>query len=91
MATLQRSNAFRRQGSSGSVWEEKYLLVGEKVEYRELRPSQSARNHETMDCSDRTNAPTACPRSLSTPALSHAADSLFRNPDNVPAGSKSGK
>jgi hypothetical protein len=43
MATLQRSTAFRRQGSSGVVWEDKCFLKEDKVDYKELRPCQSAR------------------------------------------------
>ncbi|KAF2303860.1 hypothetical protein GH714_023914 [Hevea brasiliensis] len=70
MATLQRAKVFRRQGSSGPVWDEKFLLVEDKVEYRELRPCQSASNIVSMDCSGSSAAaPTSCPRSLSTPAM----------------------
>lgn len=45
MATLQRSAvSFRRQGSPGLVWDDKYVL-GEDgtVQFREMRPWQSTR------------------------------------------------
>ncbi|KAM7259592.1 hypothetical protein ACFE04_015333 [Oxalis oulophora] len=46
MATLQRSvMSFRRQGSSGAIWDEKYYLADDdKVEYRDLRPCQSTKD-----------------------------------------------
>ncbi|KAJ6957193.1 hypothetical protein NC653_039200 [Populus alba x Populus x berolinensis] len=37
MATLQRSTAFRKQGSSGVVWEDEYFLKEDKVDYKELK------------------------------------------------------
>ncbi|KAJ6862290.1 hypothetical protein NC652_039204 [Populus alba x Populus x berolinensis] len=37
IATLQRSTAFRRQGSSGVVWEDEYFLKEDKVDYKELK------------------------------------------------------
>ncbi|EEF46987.1 conserved hypothetical protein [Ricinus communis] len=69
MATLERSKVYRRQGSSGPVWDEKLLLGYDKIDYRELRPCQSGSNIRNMDCSSSIAAPTSCPRSLSTPAM----------------------
>ncbi|WCJ30254.1 hypothetical protein M5689_011824 [Euphorbia peplus] len=63
MATLQRSKAFRRQGSSGSVWDGTSESDEEKNEHRELRPSQSGSNIMSMDCSNSI----PLHRSLSTP------------------------
>ncbi|XVE98589.1 hypothetical protein REPUB_Repub03eG0119000 [Reevesia pubescens] len=67
MATLQRSEvSFRRQGSSGSVWDELYEL-GEDglVHYRDqLRPCQSTRERISS-----TTVPNTCPRSMSIPAM----------------------
>ncbi|KAK6248213.1 hypothetical protein QUC31_019778 [Theobroma cacao] len=67
MATLQRSAvSFRREGSSGSVWDDLYVL-GEDgtVHYRDqLRPCQSTRERSSS-----TPVPNACPRSMSTPAM----------------------
>lgn len=93
MATLQRSTAFRRQGSSGSVWDDKYCLVGDKEERRELRPCQSARNIGMMDyCSDSNAVPTTCPRSLSTPAMNHTSFNAFGKAVHIPiAKSRKGK
>ena len=67
MATLQRSAvSFRRQGSSGSVWDELYVLGEDgSVHYRDqLRPCQSTRERSSS-----SPTPNTCPRSMSTPAM----------------------
>lgn len=71
MATLQRSTAFRRQGSSGVVWEDKYFLKEDKV-YKELRPCQSARVVSMTDPGKSKAEPTAFPRSYSTAPVNHS-------------------
>ncbi|KAF9662148.1 hypothetical protein SADUNF_Sadunf18G0023100 [Salix dunnii] len=44
MATLQRSTAFRRQGSSGVVWEDKYLLEEAMPECDSCQHGRSRQN-----------------------------------------------
>ncbi|XP_048331601.1 uncharacterized protein LOC125422932 [Ziziphus jujuba] len=76
MATLQRSSfSFRRQGSSGVVWDDKFMRGefrqideegGHDPEYRELRPCQSARPIRLKELNGSFAAPTVCPRSFST-------------------------
>ncbi|XVE63510.1 hypothetical protein DITRI_Ditri07aG0026100 [Diplodiscus trichospermus] len=66
MATLQRSVvSFRRQGSSGPIWDDLYVLGEDgSVHYRDqLRPCQS-----TRQLSSSIPVPNTCPRSMSTPA-----------------------
>ncbi|GLT80489.1 hypothetical protein SLA2020_519270 [Shorea laevis] len=96
MATLQRSAVpFRRQGSSGMVWHDNYVL-GEDgmVQLRELRPCQSTR--ERGSCSS-PGVPISCPRSLSTAAnkeeLSLQVLRMLTSDEKQPAvlESKSGK
>lgn len=81
MATLQRSAvSFRRQGSSGSVWEDKFssgnmhnmMQKQGNADQRELRPCQSV-----VRPSRSTMAPSICPRSLSTPAGKPASHKAF--------------
>ncbi|OMP01069.1 hypothetical protein CCACVL1_03171 [Corchorus capsularis] len=64
MATLKRSAvSFRRQGSSGSIWDDVYVL-GEDgtVHYKDqLRPCQSTRESS----SSHNPMPNSCPRSRS--------------------------
>ncbi|CBI21018.3 unnamed protein product, partial [Vitis vinifera] len=81
MATLQRSAvSFRRQGSSGSVWEDKFssgnmhnmMQKQGNADHKELRPCQSV---VRPSCS--TMAPSICPRSLSTPAGKPASHKAF--------------
>ena len=87
MATLQRSTAFRRQGSSGVVWEDKYFLKEDKVDYKELRPCQSARVVLSMTDPGQSKAePSAFPRSYSTAPVNHS----FGKPLAIPK-SKSDK
>lgn len=92
MATLQRAKVYRRQGSSGPVWDEKYLLVEDKVEYRELRPCRSSLNIRNVDCSGSIAAapPISCPRSLSTPATNQTFSGGSGKGFGIPK-SKSGK
>ncbi|KDP33614.1 hypothetical protein JCGZ_07185 [Jatropha curcas] len=91
MATLQRSVVFRRQGSSGPVWDEKFLLGEDGVEYRQLRPCQSGSNITDMDCSEPSAAPpVTCPRSLSTPAMKQTYSEASEKGLAVPK-SRSGK
>ncbi|KAK9280306.1 hypothetical protein L1049_013994 [Liquidambar formosana] len=81
MAFLQRSAvSFRRQGSSGLVWDDK-LLSGEtqkegKSEYRELRPCQSTGTIGMMERVGSSAAPPKCNRSFSTPAMKPASPKL---------------
>lgn len=72
MATLQRSTAFRRQGSSGVVWEDKYFLKEDNVDYKELRSCQSARVVSMTDPGKSKAEPTAFPRSYSTAPVNHS-------------------
>ncbi|XVF88142.1 hypothetical protein PTKIN_Ptkin19aG0026300 [Pterospermum kingtungense] len=65
MATLQRSSvSYRKQGSSGSVGNEFYVLREDgSMHYRDqLRPCQSTRERSSY-----TPMPATCPRSMSTP------------------------
>ena len=90
MAMLQRSGvSFRRQGSSGLVWDEKsfseelYQTLGQhtrdEAEYRELRPCQSAKGIGMMDFVGRTvTGRTVCPRSLSSSAMTNPPPSTKR-------------
>ncbi|KAF5743304.1 hypothetical protein HS088_TW09G01370 [Tripterygium wilfordii] len=87
MATLQRSAvSFRRQGSSGIVWDDKYAL-GENdqiLQKDQLRHCQSVRDIGTMD--QRDSNPTTIPRSFSAPGKA------FRLPPALPkSGSGQGK
>lgn len=69
MATLKRSSvSFRRQGSSGSVGNEFYVIGDDgSVHYRDqLRPCQSTRER-IIGSSSSAMLPTTCPRSMSTP------------------------
>ncbi|KAI6680161.1 hypothetical protein NL676_034042 [Syzygium grande] len=78
MATLQRSGkSFRRQGSSGLVWDDSLLsnqlyegAKNDKSDLKELRPCQSARAiFMGMDFNGKPNnaaPPATCPRSLSS-------------------------
>ncbi|XWS70853.1 hypothetical protein CRYUN_Cryun03dG0084800 [Craigia yunnanensis] len=76
MATLQRSEvSFRRQGSSGSVWDDLYVLGEDgSVHYRDqLRPCQSTRKHSSS-----SPTPNTCPRSMSTLAMNtHSLIKVF--------------
>ncbi|KAJ0030915.1 hypothetical protein Pint_12363 [Pistacia integerrima] len=69
MATLQRSGvSYRRQGSSGIVWDTKYCLGEDgKVEMKELRPCHTVKESTTFPNTINIASPTTCPRSLSTP------------------------
>ncbi|KAL3746601.1 hypothetical protein ACJRO7_015547 [Eucalyptus globulus] len=78
MATLQRSaKSFRRQGSSGLVWNDSLLsdqfyedAKNDKSDLKELRPCQSAKaKFVGMDYTsglDNAMPPATCPRSLSS-------------------------
>lgn len=75
MASLQRSTAsFRRQGSSGSVWDDLYVLGEDgSVHYKDqLRPCQSTRERNSSS-NINPMAPTTCPRSFSIPATMDSA------------------
>lgn len=69
MAILQRSEVtYRRQGSSGIVWDTKYYLGEDgKVEMRELRPCLTVKETKSFSNAINIASPTTCPRSLSTP------------------------
>lgn len=77
MATLQRTTkSFRRQGSSGSVWEgekspeEVNQLTGKdgnSEDQRQLRPCYSFGGGGVREGSLSNIGPTVCTRSLSTP------------------------
>ncbi|OWM86691.1 MAPK kinase substrate protein At1g80180-like [Punica granatum] len=88
MATLQRSAvSFRRQGSSGPVWDDKYYLGEEgesimELRLKELRPCKSTKAIRTTGMEfDDSNGPDAglpqvCPRSLSVDSASRGKFSL---------------
>ncbi|XP_052209321.1 uncharacterized protein At1g15400-like [Diospyros lotus] len=77
MATLQRSSrSFRREGSSGLVWDDKLLLenMSQTPQMRmELRHCQSTCSHGALAPMDQLElrrgggSPSNFPRSLSTP------------------------
>jgi len=84
MATLQRSTAFRRQGSSGVVWEDKCFLKEDKVDYKELRPCQSARVVGVTDPGNlKAATPAALPRSYSTAPMNQSSKA-FGKPLGIP-------
>ncbi|XVF34384.1 hypothetical protein REPUB_Repub18cG0054700 [Reevesia pubescens] len=91
MATLQRSAvSFRREGSSGSVWDELYELGNDgSVHYRDqLRPCQSTREHSSS-----SPVPNTCPRSMSTssamnPSSLKVFGKLYRQDNHFPKAAK---
>ncbi|CAK7353620.1 unnamed protein product [Dovyalis caffra] len=80
---FQRSTAFRRQGSSGTVWEDKSLIKEDRVDYKELRPCQSTRVISTTDSGNSKAAPTAFPRSYSTAPVKQSSKA-FGKPLAIP-------
>ena len=90
MATFQRSAvSFRRQGSSGIVWDDKYISGEDgKIELRDqLRPCQSVRETSVSSIPQ----PASCPRSLSTPAIGKVFPPSFLEKPPVDQKSKSEK
>ncbi|CAB4266741.1 unnamed protein product [Prunus armeniaca] len=82
MATLARSaSTFRRQGSSGLIWDDNLMLQREegRAEFRELRPCQSAKPIGPKAYSSSNGALAICPRSSSTSAKKnpHSLKSKF--------------
>ncbi|KAK6927522.1 Protein of unknown function DUF4666 [Dillenia turbinata] len=69
MAALQRSTiSFRRTGSSGLVWDEKFvsgLSEDGSIEYRELRHCQTVGAIGLMERKEPVAAPPSYPRILS--------------------------
>lgn len=97
MATLQRSSfSFRRQGSSGLVWDDKFINGefrqryeegGQDAEYRELRSCQSARPIGLKELHGSfIAAPIVCSRSFSTTAPKEQAASKGRFSKILPVG-----
>ncbi|KAK6912617.1 Protein of unknown function DUF4666 [Dillenia turbinata] len=70
MAALQRSTiSFRRSGSSGVVWDEKFVSgVSEDgtLVYRELRHCKTVGGMGMMARKEPVGAPPSCPRSYSS-------------------------